>query len=272
MKFNVITGLPRSGSTLLCNILNQNPRFYASTTSLLPFLLNGVVHGLSTTIEAKAMLQADRSGTEQRVRDVLRAMVENWYREIQSPVIFDKSRAWSSSALLLKELYPASNILVTVRDLRSVCASAEKQHRRTALFDDAPDPPSRTMYYRADKLFSPTGLIGSAIVGVEDMLRRRPAGAIFVRYESLANDPAAEMASIYRLLGEPEFQHDFEHIVNTAGDPDAFYLYKFPHEGCGKVQAEDPEQWRQYLSPDIAAHIGARFAMFQKAFGYEPSP
>ena len=28
-----ISGMPRSGSTLLCNILNQNPRFHATGTS-----------------------------------------------------------------------------------------------------------------------------------------------------------------------------------------------------------------------------------------------
>ncbi len=28
-----VAGLPRSGSTLLCNILNQNPKFHATATS-----------------------------------------------------------------------------------------------------------------------------------------------------------------------------------------------------------------------------------------------
>ena len=35
-NFNIITGMPRSGSTLLCNILSQNPAFHAGATSPLP--------------------------------------------------------------------------------------------------------------------------------------------------------------------------------------------------------------------------------------------
>ena len=35
-KFHFISGMPRSGSTLLAAILNQNPRFRAGMTSPLP--------------------------------------------------------------------------------------------------------------------------------------------------------------------------------------------------------------------------------------------
>ena len=32
-KLNLIAGMPRSGSTLLCNLLNMNPEFHATATS-----------------------------------------------------------------------------------------------------------------------------------------------------------------------------------------------------------------------------------------------
>ena len=32
-KFNLIAGMPRSGSTLLCNLLNMNPEVHATATS-----------------------------------------------------------------------------------------------------------------------------------------------------------------------------------------------------------------------------------------------
>ena len=43
MIFHAISGLPRSGSTLLAALLRQNPRFYAEMTSPVVGLLNGLV-------------------------------------------------------------------------------------------------------------------------------------------------------------------------------------------------------------------------------------
>ena len=42
-QFHFISGLPRSGSTLLAGILRQNPRFHASMSSPVSGLLNGAL-------------------------------------------------------------------------------------------------------------------------------------------------------------------------------------------------------------------------------------
>ena len=42
-KFHFISGLPRSGSTLLAAILNQNPRFRAGMTSPLADIMGVVI-------------------------------------------------------------------------------------------------------------------------------------------------------------------------------------------------------------------------------------
>ena len=55
-QIHFITGLPRSGSTLLCNVLNQNPEFYAGSTSPLPALVNTLVNCLSNSPEVQAAL------------------------------------------------------------------------------------------------------------------------------------------------------------------------------------------------------------------------
>ena len=42
-QYHFITGLPRSGSTLLVSILKQNPKFHASITDPLANLVKGVI-------------------------------------------------------------------------------------------------------------------------------------------------------------------------------------------------------------------------------------
>jgi len=265
---HVITGLPRSGSTLLCNILNQNPKFWATSTSILPQLINNLISQWSTSIEVKGELANDREATEKRLQRALRDFCDSWhYREDDRTVIFDKSRGWSHSLLHLRAVYPDSRVLVMVRDLRNVFASVEKQHQKTPLFDDARNPGDKTVFNRADKMFSPNGLIGNPITGVEDTIRRRE-DVFYIKYEQLSNFPKEVMKEIYQYLGESYFDHDFSNIKNTAMDPDAFYNFKFPHKGDGEVKPTNINEWKGYLSDDLALTIMKRFPFYNSRFGY----
>ena len=82
MKLHVITGLPRSGSTLLCNILNQNPKFNATSTSTVVSMLHSLFASVSGSIEIKSDLNTDPEGTEKRVKDSVTAYMDAWYKPI----------------------------------------------------------------------------------------------------------------------------------------------------------------------------------------------
>lgn len=268
MKFHVVTGLPRSGTTLLCNILNQNPRFYASSTSPLPHFLCGLVHSWSTSTEVKGLLQSRKNETEQRIQDTASGLINDWYKCKNREVIFDKSRLWTTSTLMLHNIHPEAKIIVCVRNLIDVFASVEKQHRKNPLLDDTEVPGDRAIFKRADTMFSPDGLIGGPIVGIEDLMRRNPDNVVYVMYESLVRQPAMIFERLYSEIKEEAFIHDFDNVENTAEDPDGFYLYKYPHQGCGKVEPSDPDEWKQYVSQDLAATIGSRFPDYCKYFNY----
>ena len=55
--FHFISGLPRSGSTLLAALLKQNPRFHASMTSGLGSLVGGAMQIMSHGSEDALTLQ-----------------------------------------------------------------------------------------------------------------------------------------------------------------------------------------------------------------------
>jgi len=266
---HVITGLPRSGSTLLCNILNQNPKFWATSTSILPQMVNNLVSQWSTSLEAKNLLATDREGTEDRILRSLRSFCNAWHKRTDGrEVIFDKSRGWAHSVMHLRAIYPKAKVLVTVRDPRNVFSSVEKQHQKTPLFDDSKNVLDKTILKRADKMFSPNGLIGTPIAGVEDLLRRK-YGVFFIKYEQLVRFPLEVMKEIYQYLEEPLFIHDFSDVKNTAIDPDAFYNFKFPHKGSGEVKPGNPEEWKKYVSPDLAKTIVDRYPFYCAQFKYK---
>lgn len=269
MRFHTIAGLPRAGSTLLCNVLNQNPLFWATSTSALTGMLSTLSGFWSNSIEIKNLLEKEKNRTEKRMSDSMKAFIEAWHRRDDSrEVIFDKSRGWAHHSLILNKLYPSSKMIIVVRDLRNVFASIEKQHRKNPLIDFAGDGAEKGIFQRADAMFSPQGMIGHCIEGILDVIRRNPKGIVYVTYETLSKNPEAIMGRIYGEINEDIFKHDFDDVKNTAIDCDGHYLNKYPHKGEGKISPCNPDEWKEFLSPDLAQTIMGRFSTFNQFFGY----
>ena len=267
MRFNVIGGLPRAGSTLLCNILNQNPKIYASSTSCLPQLINAISNVWSTSPELKSLLEKNPKETNDRMNNSLKAFIETWYSD--KDMVFDKGRGWGHLISVLNNLFPDSKALICIRDLRNVFASIEKQNAKMPILDTAKNPLEKTQYSRADNMFSPQGIIGMPINGIEDILRRDNKNVLFIKYEEFIEEPAIGMERIYKFINEDFYKHDFDNIKNTAIDLDyGHYLGKYPHQGNGKIKITDKKEWTQYISNDIANNIMGRYPMYNQKFGY----
>jgi sulfotransferase len=254
---------------LLCNILNQNPRFHASSTSCVAQSLRALSSLWSNSPEIKSDLINDQLATEQRMVRSSKAMVESWYADQEAEVIFDKGRLWGSQPLALNQVFPEAHMFVCVRDLREIFASVEKQHAKNPMLDDAANPAQLTSFNRADRMFGPEGMIGSPIVSVEDLGRRGLDFVHFVQFETLVQNPKLVLDGIYTAIGEESFTHDFKDVKNTATDADGLYLNKFPHEGSGEVKPPEGS-WKDHVPADIAGLIMDRFPTYNKAFGYQP--
>jgi sulfotransferase len=266
---HVIAGLPRSGSTLLCNILNQNPAFHASSTSILPTLVGQSVKTWSDSPEMKGELHRNAEATRVKLAKALRGFCEGWYHQqlAEGRTIFDKGRGWAANAMLLREVFPDSKIILCVRDLREVFASVERQHQKVPTLDGSENPLAKTVWERQHQLFSPGGLIGQQILSLLDIVRRR-LDALHVRYEAFVEQPKKTMLQIYEYLGiDPFEEHDFDDVKNTAMDVDALYLNKFPHKGEGKVQPATGS-WKDVFTADVAEAIMQRYPLFNDVFGY----
>ena len=83
MKFYYfISGLPRSGSTLLSGILKQNPDFYADIAS--------PVEGLTgTSIDIITSAESNLTITEDQRKNLMYGIFDGYYKHIEKPVIFD---------------------------------------------------------------------------------------------------------------------------------------------------------------------------------------
>lgn len=262
---NVITGLPRSGSTLLCNLLNQHPHIYASSTSMLPAFVMGIIHTYSTSIEIKSDLITDRKAAEDREARCLKAFIDAWYADVHKEMIFDKSRGWPSNLPALWKLYPNAKVIVTVRDPRGVLGSIEKQNSKNPLLDPNKE---KSITKRVEDFFGEEGMVGMPIRGVEDIIRRRWP-VFFFKYEEFIDRPLVTLERLHMYLEIDNFEHDLDNIENTATDVDALYLYKYPHEGHGRLSAPPLDEWKEHVPDEVARALIGRFPLYCQHFKYE---
>ena len=170
-RYYFISGLPRSGSTLLAAILRQNPRFVAGMSSPVAGLLNTLLHEMSGKNEFSVFID---NGQRERI---LRGLVEQYYAEAEAAVVFDTNRAWCSKLPLLATLFPDSKVIACVRDLSWIVDSVERLVRKN-IFEPSfifNCQSGGTVYTRANGLAGPEGLVGYAY----DALKGSTVRAIF---------------------------------------------------------------------------------------------
>lgn len=247
---NVITGLPRSGSTLLVNILNQNPDNKASNTSI----LDRIVKSLSTVISEQPETQDIDYG---KIKKSIKAFINEW-----SDGNYDKGRLWSQMGLIYQDL-GLGRMYVMVRDVRDVYASCEKQHRQTPLVAPSHIISSEGVRERAEMMCMPDGLIGAPVAGVEDLIRRGLPNVTFIQYEALCRDPERVLKQF------DDFEYDFKNVVNNNKENDTVYYNKYPHDGEGAVHSDSIGMWRQYLNKELAKEIKNNFPFYNERFGYD---
>jgi len=249
-----VSGLPRSGSTLLCNILAQNPRFHVTATSGILEVMYQVRNRWDHIVEFKA---APDDVAKLRV---LKSILFSYHDNGDRPVIFDKSRGWLAYLEMAEAvLGRKAKVLVPVRDIRDVLASFEKLFRRNAaVFQPAQEADQRTYFDwqtlegRCKIWGDKSQPVGLAYNRIKDALQRKFGDRMhFVRYEELTTNPKETMESVYKFLGEEPFEHDFNYVEQVTYENDFVHGFRDLHKIRPKVEPQRP-QWPEVLGKQVA--------------------
>lgn len=245
-RFHFISGLPRSGSTLLSAILRQNPRFHAGISSPVAGLVNGVLAQVSAGSEFATLVD------QQQRRALLRGLFEAYYSTTPNEVVIDTNRQWCARLPLLQDLFPGAKVIACVRNVAWVMDSIERLYRanpyeNTRLF--GANAGRSSVYTRMEMLAQHDQLVGSAWAALREAYYGEHAASILlVDYELLSRAPEQVIPLVYKFLGEAAFEHDFDNIDYDAVDFDL----QLGVPGLHKVRRKVEYQARRtILPPDL---------------------
>jgi sulfotransferase len=207
--------MPRSGSTLLASLLNQNPDVFVSSSSPVCNLL-WHTHELW---ESQVALHANPNNDAKR--RVLGNLIGDFYADRKESLVIDKSFTWGTPEnlnLLMQYAPDLPRFIVMDRPADEVEASFRR------LMSKYPN----SMFEPADELRS--GIIARCERSRNHLLSFVPELCVVVSYDALVSSPQSIIKSVYAHFGMSNFAHDFDNIAGTSTDNDAVWGLPTMHD------------------------------------------
>ncbi|MFV9681714.1 sulfotransferase [Pseudomonas sp. NY15367] len=247
LRYHFISGLPRSGSTLLSALLRQNPRFHASMSSPVGALVSANIKLMSSGSEVGLMVDA------QQRRKILAGIFDSYHGDRAQDVVFDTNRMWCAKMPFVADMFPQAKVIACVRDVPWIMDSIERLLQKnpfenTKLFSSESE--RMTVYSRMAALARHDRLIGFPWAALKEAYYGPHASnLLLVDYELLARAPAQVLRLVYQFIEEPWFEgHDFENVEFDAPEFDEALGIAGMHRIRPKVALEERAT---VLPPDI---------------------
>lgn len=268
-KLNFCGGLPRTGSTVLMNILQQNSRIFTTGTCALADLIHQhilVKSRFRESFQAMSTEQADAA-----MHGLIHGATKGWFEGLTNkPIVISKNRSWSN----LFHLYEKSKYIVMVRDLRDIVESFEKVNSRILSLhtfdDDGTLLPSMSEtekykyhFYTRNSLSEP---LNTEIPRMMDIFNKQKNKVLFIRYEDFTKDPDYILNKLYNFIEEPYFKHDLENInqSNVFEHDHAYFRERTDH--ITKSKFEYYKKPKRTLSEQFHKKILQEFRWYYDAF------
>lgn len=255
-NYYFISGLPRSGSTLLSTILLQNPDFYAGISSPLSMITENTVRVFSECENSTHI------NSERRVKTI-QSLFEGYYSHLEQSTIFDTSRSWTRNTSLLSSVFPNTKVLCCVRNIDEIVNSFEKLWATNPLYYKQINDftYSFNIFERSDEIYNRS--IIPHYSSLKEGVAKNQEMIHFVEYESLCKFPEKTMKDIYNFIGMDYYSHDFNDLNYEnpefdlkSGIPNLHKIkpvvyhenvkYYIPEEIKQKYQQMRMEFWKPY--------------------------
>jgi sulfotransferase len=226
-QFVCMSGLPRSGSTLLSAILSQNPKIHAEG--------NSAVCQLMWDVKASYMQncgeQINSNNREHTIKEIISKIPDIYYNKIDESerIIVDKCRSWSLPAnmeLLKTHINKDIKVIMLERPIADIVKSFCKLHKQNnniieldKYLQEGSEPIMRSLH----------GLIYAK-------MNNQDNNYLFVTYDDLVSSTETVMDRIYSFCGWEPFEHNFDSVIPKYKENDSYYGLNGFHDVRPKIE------------------------------------
>lgn len=219
MSFIALSGLPRTGSTLLSAILDQNPEIHAEGNSAVCQLMWDMYTSCTTTANEQ-LVANNRMDTQDALVSAVPAI---YYRDVKATHIVDKCRSWTLPAnmeMLKRYVREDPKVIVLTRPIDEIVKSFVELRKANGWQGDL----------ESDLLIPDSEPIMRSLNGVKWAQKNNNGEFLFIEYADLVADTKGVIDSIYEFCGLDSFIHDFDMIINNHPENDSVYGLIGQHE------------------------------------------
>jgi sulfotransferase len=217
-QFYFLSGLPRSGSTLLSSILSQNENIYAGGNSPVCQLM----WDMQSSIYTNSYQQIMANNNLDVCIDLIKSIPDLYYKNISENIIIDKCRSWTleSNINLIKNYVTDSpKIIILIRPIEEIinsfCSLYEKNNRSydiNVFLTEWSEPIMRSY---------------EGIIQVIE--NQEKENYLIISYDDLINNTKKSIEKIYDFFDLEYYNHDYNNIVNKHKENDLVYNLEGMH-------------------------------------------
>jgi sulfotransferase len=217
-----LSGLPRSGSTVLSSILKQNPNIYVSSTSPTIELINKITAEIRTN---NFFYNNQYTTSKEYLTNICNGILQGIYKNKSASIVIDKNRDWVRPDIIenMREIFGGIDkvkIIATVRNIPDCAASFVKVAK--------PDSVSLINFLENNQSSQLMSFLTSSYVNMWMGYSMYPNCFHFVEYEDLLADPKKEIKKIHDFLNLPYFDYDFNNIQTPSKDEENDNMWSIP--------------------------------------------
>ena len=192
-EYYFLTGLPRSGNTLLGSIINQNHNISLTANTI----ITDVLYQLHLLNDCEILKNFP---DKKSFNNIIKNVFNNYYKDWKAKFIIDRG-LWGTPAnlQLLKSIIKKPKFIILYRPVLECLASFIKIEKPI------------NVEVRCHQLMEINGMIGKSLWSVKNIIKEKE-DYIRINYSDLINKPLDKINKIYKFLNIDNFNHTFKNL------------------------------------------------------------
>jgi sulfotransferase len=258
-----LSGMHRSGNTLLSALLNQHPEIYSSS----PGPVCDYMWNLHNTFQNYEMSLINTK--KDRSIKLISNLIENYYSDVDKPIIVERNKFWpleENLNLIQTYITKSPKIIFTVRPMLEVVSSfialdsaniLKQMNEEQWVYNHEISENDNMCHF----LMRSNGRLASSIHCL-DQIKKKEYSDFFhvVEYSQLTTDTQNVLNGVYDFISVKPFLNNIKNIVDLEPtSPESIGLPKNLHKVDKEIKESQTDPYRLLSQSCIDQYVGLKF-------------